>query len=341
MCSAMSQQIRRKLIWSSAILVAILLIGTTGYWLIAGGEHSLIDALYMTVITISTIGYGEIIDLSGNAAGRIFTMFVAISGIGLLAYVVTNLTALVVEGELSEALRRRKMERMAHRSQDHYIVCGIGSVGLYVVNELQATKRPYVAVDNSKADIDRATETWPNMVYIEGDATDADILMKAGIQKAKGLFACTGDDNQNLVVCLTARQANARLRIVARCNDVKSADKLKTAGADAVVAPPFIGGLRMASEMVRPTVVSFLDIMLRDTGKNLRVEELEIPHSFVGKSVSSLKMSSDSLLLAIRTQKDWVYNPGAHYIIQPDDRLILMTTPEARLEMGQYLNASD
>jgi len=329
----------RKFIWAGVILIAVILIGTVGYWFIGGRQYSFVDTLYMTIITISTIGFGEIIDLSGNTAGRIFTIFIAISGVGVLLYFVTNLTALVVEGKLTESFRRRRMEKTAGNFRDHYIVCGLGSVGFYIVNELRATKRPYVIVDANKKNIERSLELLKDEVFIEGDATDSDTLLKAGIEKAKGLFAVTGDDNQNLVVSLTAKQLNPNLRVVAQCNEIKNNQKMRKAGADAIVSPTSIGGLRMASEMVRPTVVSFLDTMLRDRERNLRVEELAVPGSFTGKSLSALnlKRHTHALLLAVKTREDWVYNPSENYVIAPESTLVFMPTPEGREELAGLL----
>jgi voltage-gated potassium channel len=329
----------RKFVWSGVILLAIIVIGTVGYWFIGGRQYSFVDTLYMTIITITTIGFGEIINLSGNTLGRLFTIFIAIAGVGVLLYVVTNITAMVVEGELTESFRRRRMEKAAGSSRDHYIVCGLGSVGFYIVSELYATRRPHVIVDVDKKNIERSLASLPDEVFIEGDATDSDTLLKAGIEKARGLFAVTGDDNQNLVVSLTAKQLNPNLRVVARCNELKNSEKIKKAGADAVVSPTAIGGLRMASEMVRPTVVSFLDTMLRDREKNLRVEELPVPESFVGRPISALnlKRCSHTLLLAVKTGEDWVYNPQESYIINQENTLVFMTTPEGIEELAGFL----
>jgi voltage-gated potassium channel len=337
--AAMPSGTYRKFVWSGAILAAIIIIGTVGYWFIGGRQYSFVDTLYMTIITITTIGFGEIINLSGNAVGRIFTIFIAISGVGVLLYVVTNITALVVEGELSESFRRRRMEKAAGNSRDHYIVCGLGSVGSYIVSELKATKRPHVIVDADKKNMERSLESLQDEVFIEGDATDSETLLKAGIEKARGLFAVTGDDNQNLVVSLTAKQLNPKLRVVARCNEIKNSQKMKKAGADAVVSPTSIGALRIASEMVRPTVVSFLDTMLRDREKSLRVEELPVPGSFVGKALSALNLKRHThvLLLAVKAGEDWVYNPAESYVIAPENTLIFMTTPEGREELAGLL----
>jgi voltage-gated potassium channel len=335
----MSSGVYRKFAWAGAILIAIILIGTVGYWFIGGRQYSFVDTLYMTVITITTIGFTEVIDLSGNAGGRIFTIFIAISGIGIMAYIVTNITALVVEGELTESFRRRKMERIADNYRGHYIVCGVGRVGCYIASELHATKRPHVIVDLNRKSIESSLESFRDEVFIEGDATDSNTLLRAGVEKAAGLFAVTGDDNQNLVVSLTAKQLNPRLRVVARCNDIRNTEKMKKAGADAVVSPSAIGGLRMASEMVRPTVVSFLDTMLRDREKNLRVEESPVPESFVGRPISALNLKrfSHALLLAVKTGENWVYNPSESYVIDRENTLVFMTTPEGRDELAGFL----
>jgi voltage-gated potassium channel len=339
MGESMPSGIYRRFVWGAVILLAIVLIGTVGYWFIGGRQYSFVDTLYMTVITITTIGFEEVIDLSGNVGGRIFTIFIAISGIGIMAYIITNITALVVEGELTDSFRRRRMEKIAGNYRGHYIVCGCGSVGCYIVNELHATRRPHVIVDVNKKDTESSLESFRDEVFIEGDATDGNTLLRAGVEKAAGLFAVTGDDNQNLVLSLTAKQLNPRLRVVARCNDIRNIEKMKKAGADAVVSPSAIGGLRMASEMVRPTVVSFLDTMLRDREKNLRVEELPVPESFVGRPISALNLKrfSHALLLAVKTGETWVYNPSESCVIDKENTLVFMTTPEGRNELAGFL----
>ena len=336
----MASGIRRRFIWAGAIVIAIILIGTVGYWFIGGKQYSLVDSFYMTVITIAKIGFiEEVIDLSGNIGARIFTIFIAIAGIGFTAYILTNIAALIVEGELTESFRRRRMEKIAGNYRDHYIVCGLGSVGCCIANELCATKRPHVIVDVNKKNIEQGLESFHEEVFIEGDATDSNTLLRAGVEKARGLFAVTADDNQNLVVSLTAKQLNPRLKVVARCSDMRNSEKMKKAGADAVVSPSAIGGLRMASEMVRPTVVSFLDTMLRDTGMNLRVEELPVPESFVGRPISALNLKRfcHVLLLAVKTREDWVYNPSESYVIDQKNTLVFMTTPEGRDELAGFL----
>ena len=317
------------------ILIGLTLVtGTIGYWFIGGGKNSLIDALFMTVITITTIGYTEVVDLAGNPGGQVFTIFIAFFGIGLLGWVLSSLTAFIIEGELTQSFRRRRMERAAQHLKNQYVVCGHGETSSSLTNELRATGRSYVVIDPN--------EEPPSVhegIWIRGDASDNATLLAAGILNALGLFAVTHDDNINLVVCLSARQLNPGIRIVARCENTNNIEKLRKAGADAVVSPAFIGGLRMASEMVRPTTVSFLDTMLHDSKNNLRVEEMPVPTTFTGKPLSSLGLRKfpGVLLLAIKNDSDWVYNPPEDYVIKQGNILVFMTTPGERSELKRLL----
>lgn len=341
---SISSNIYKKFLFSVFLLFSILLIGTTGYWFIGGRNYSVLDCLYMTVITIGTIGFSEVIDLSHNSSGKVFTIFMALSGIGAFTYILSNFTAFIVEGELNETFRRRKMEKIIKKLRNHYIVCGVEGVGIHIINELHDTKRDFVIIDLEKAKIEKVLHDFKDLIYIVGDPTDNETLIRAGIREAKGLFASSNDDNQNLIVSLTAKQLNPNLRVIASCNDVKNIEKIKKAGADSVVSPTYIGGLRMASEMVRPTVVSFLNIMMRDREKNLRVEEVEVPEHFSGKPISSLELKKypNLLLLAVRTRDDWIFNPSENYIVEHGDFLIFMTTPEERFELERiFLKGSE
>jgi voltage-gated potassium channel len=324
-----------------SILGVILVIGTIGYLIIGNGNTSFVDSLYMTVITVATIGYSEIIDLSGNPGGRIFTMFIAFTGIGVLAYIMSSFTAFIVEGELTRAFRRHKMEHQAQVITGHYIVCGLGLVGTNIISELRATGRQCVVIDTSSGQMD-VPHTANDAIMLQGDASDNDTLKKAGILAAAGLFAVTSDDNLNLVICLTAKQLNNNCRVVSCCNDLKNTDKLHRAGADAVVSPNYIGGLRMASEMVRPTVVTFLDTMLRDPNSSLRVEEIAVPVSFAGNSIKELGLQRfhDTLLLAIANSKGWKYNPEETRSLAIGDKLIFMTTVTDRAAINEYFQKS-
>jgi len=327
--------IYKKFFLAGIFLFLIILVGTIGYRFIGGKQYSLMDCLYMTVITIATIGFNEVIDLSGNSLGRGFTIFIALLGIGTFTYILSTFTAFIVEGDLNESFRRRKMEKLIKKLKDHYIVCGVEGVGFHIINELYETKRDFLGVDIDRGRIEKVLQSFKDLIYIVGDPTDNETLIKARIKEAKGLFASTNDDNQNLVITLTAKQLNPGIRVIASCNDLKNFEKIKKAGADSVVSPTYIGGLRMASEMVRPAVVSFLNIMMRDKEKNLRVEEVEVPEYFSGRPISELKLRRypNILLLAVRTKDDWKFNPPEDYNVEKGDFLIFMTTPEERFEL--------
>lgn len=328
-----SSKITKKLLFTATVLMAIVIIGTTGYSIIGKGQNlEPLDCLYMTVVTISTIGYREVIDLSGNPAGKIFTMFLAFSGIGILTYVFSAFAAFAVEGTLKKTFRRKKMEKMINKLNNHLIICGAERVGFHIANELLATNRPFVIIEQNESYIQKILEAFPNTLYLEGDATDDNILLKAGIEKAYGLFATMENDHKNLVISLSAKQLNPQIKIIADTHDLANIEKIKKAGANRVISPTSIGGLRMVSEMIRPAAVSFLDIMLRDKDKNLRVEDIPATKKIEGEKISSLNLKkyTNTLLLAVKTESTWNYNPQDSYTVQQNDILVVMTTPEER-----------
>lgn len=321
-------------------LVIVLSVGTTGYWLIGERQYSLLDCLYMTVITISTIGFTEVIDLSNSPQGRLFTIGLALSGIGVLTYLLSNITASVVEGELNEIFRRKKMEKIIQNYHQHFIVCGADPVAEYIVEDLHATNRPFVVVASDHDELESLMENYPDQAFVEGDATDNSVQLKAGIEKAEGLFAVTEDDNQNLVISLTAKQLNPKVKVVSRCSHAKNVEKMQTVGVDSVVSTASIGGLRMAAVMVRPAVVSFLDVMLRDK-RHFRIEEAAVGDSLLGKSLSSLHLENypSTLVLAIKKGNDYVYNPPRNHRFEAGEVLIIMTIPQERIQFENYLQS--
>src|SRR5438477_7687835 len=261
--------------WPIATFIALHVIGATGFWYISHGKASLIDCVYMVFITVASIGYGEIIDLSASPGGRVFNMVIAFLGIGTLGVMMSKLTVFIVESRFDEVLRRRKMQERIDHLKDHFVVCGIGRVGTNVAHELSHTERAYVALDESAEAIANFRERNPDVLAVHGDASDDELLERVGVRRATGLFAITGDDGKNLLITLAAKQLNPKVRVVARCHEVRNIDKLKRIGADAIVSPDFTGGMRIASSMLRPVVVNFLDEMLR-TDDKLRVEEIAV-----------------------------------------------------------------
>jgi voltage-gated potassium channel len=331
----------RNLLIALLALVIVFIIGTLGYRLIGGPQHSWVDCFYMTFITIATIGYSEVVDVTRYEYGRLFTVFIGIAGIGVLGYVLSTVTAFMLENDLNVSRRRKKMQKKIGQMKNHYIVCGVGLVGTNVAHDLELTGRPSVIVDNDIKNIHRYLETHPAQMYLHGDATDNDVLLAAGVMSAKGVFAVAHDDSANLVISLSSKQLNHGLRVVARCHDMKNAEKTRRAGADEVISPDFSGGLRIVSAMVRPNVMNFLDEMLKSDSR-LRMEEIIIPDSLSGKSLSVLYHSNkDCMVLAIQRDETWQFNPPSNHRVQDKDVLMVMTTPEGRSRLEQLIQGID
>ncbi len=327
----------RNLQFALLALVLVLIAGSVGYRIIGGAQYTWMDCFYMTFITITTIGYGEIVDVSKHEYGRLFTVVIAITGIGVLGYVLSTVTAFTLENDLNIAWRRKKMQKKIEQMGGHYIVCGVGLVGSNVAHDLELTGRAFVIVDSDTKDIQRYLETHPGQPYLLGDTTDNDVLLAAGIMRAKGVFAVAHDDSINLVISLSAKQLNPDVRVVARCHDLKNAEKTRLAGADEIVSPDFSGGLRIVSAMVRPNVMNFLDEMLKSES-NLRMEEIHITESLEAKPLSVLYHGNqDSMVLGVHRLGNWHFNPSASFLLRNKDVLMVMTTPEGRTRLEQLI----
>jgi voltage-gated potassium channel len=332
-----TSRIYRGVLWASSAMVLIMATGTIGYRIIGGSQYSWVDCFYMTFITVSTIGFSEIVDLSDNPGGRLFTVLIAALGIGAMAYMLSSFTAFILESDINQVWRRRKMRNSIGKLRNHYIVCGVGRVGSNVANELSLTGRDCVIIDGDMQHLESYLEKHPGQLYLHADATDNDVLLAAGVLQARGVFAVATDDSQNLVISLSAKQLNSKLRVVARCHDVKNAEKTRRAGADEIVSPDFTGGLRLVSAMLRPQVVSFLDEMLK-TENNLRMEEFAIPAAFSGKPLEVLNLSSQHyVVLGIRQDQQWIFNPDRQHPMHEDDVLMVMTTPQGRNRLERLM----
>jgi voltage-gated potassium channel len=332
-----TSRIYRNFAWASFALMLLLMTGTVGYRIIGGEQYSWIDCFYMTFITVATIGFGEIIDLSNSPEGRLFTIFIAFSGIGTMTYLLSTLTAFILEGDINETWRMRKMHNKIAKLKGHFIVCGIGRVGSIAAHELVLTGRTCVMVDVDFQHIKNYLALHPEQLYMHGDATDNDTLIAAGVMHAQGIFAVAAEDSQNLVISLSAKQLNPEIRVVARCHDMKNADKTRRVGADEIVSPDYTGGMRIVSAMVRPHVVTFLDEMIKSDDK-LRLEEVIVPAKFSGNLLSIFNIESrECLLLAIRQGEEWLFNPNMQHIVQEGEVLMIMTTPHGRIKLEQLI----
>lgn len=232
------------------------------------------------------------------------------------------------------------MEKDISKLQDHYILCGLNTYTGKIVEELSQTHRDHVIIEQESESIEDMKNNFKGESYIEGDPTEDEILKKAGIDRAKGVFAATNDDNINLVISLSAKRLNPKLRVIAFSFKQKNMEKMILAGADKVVSPTTIGGMRMASEMIRPTVTNFLDYMLRDSGKSFRIEEVIITDDYHGKKLVDVDINDlkSTVLMAIRTGEDWRFKPDEDSIINKGDILIVMTTPEERIKLEKMFD---
>ncbi len=325
-----------------AILIAlftILVVGSVGYSILE--DWSLFDGLWMTVITLSTIGYGEVHHLT--TAGRVFTIFLTVGGLGFMAYSFSALTAFIVEGELRDVLRRRKMQSRIEALENHYIVCGAGFTGTAIIEELVKIQRPFVAIDQDHHKCQVVQEMgYP---FIEGDALEDATLEAAGVRHARGIFCAIESDRDNVFICLTARGLNPDLRIVSEAHDERVRKKLIRSGADAVVNSDRIGGLRIASEMVRPATVGFLDAMIRDETATYRFEEVRIPDgsNLVNKPVGSINdvAGKKPLVVAIKDSETGLYtvNPPSNKLINAGNLLIVIGSMEEVSQLQKIAGA--
>lgn len=314
----------KKIIGITIALLVVFTAGVIGYVVI---EHwPVLDSLYMTVITLASVGFMEVHPLTQY--GRIFTIFLILGGTGILVYGVSTFIAFVVEGELTDTLRRRKMQKHIEALTNHYIICGAGQSGKYIIEEMIKMLKEFVVIEKN---LDTAKSLGnQNTLYVHGDATHNSSLQAAGIERARGLVTTLHSDAENLLVVFTAKRLNPKIRVISKAIEEESEQKIRMAGADSVVMPNFIGGLRMASELIRPSVVSFLDVMLRSKEKTIRIDELSISDSssYKNKTLRETGILSrkDVTVVALRNgaTDTYEFNPPADTALTVGDTVILM-----------------
>lgn len=318
-----------RLLRAAGLMLATFITGTLGYYYICDEQYDLLTCAYMTVITLTSIGYGEIIPVQGHDDRMIFTIVLVVMGMGIMLYFVSTLTAFVVDGDLRDLLHGRRMKRKIERLKDHYIVAGIGSTGRYVIEELHISNRRCVVIERQEDKISELIEQ--EIPYMIGDATDEEVLIEAGIKRAHGLIISLGNERDNLFATITAKELNPKLRIVTRGDDPRSEKKFLRAGATSVIYTNILGGMRMAAEVIRPEVTSFLDLMMRDHGSFRRIEELPIlPASpLIGTPIkrTAFRKHTDALIIAVHDMDsdDYHFNPGPDHVLAAGTKLIVLT----------------
>jgi voltage-gated potassium channel len=317
--------VRRRLRLLVIIPAILLVAGTVGYRAIEGPNWSWLDALYMTAITLTTVGFLEVHELS--PAGRLFTACLCLGGVSLIFYTFGEVVRIVITGELRRELGRGSMERTLAALNDHIIVCGYGRVGRLVARQLQHQKRPHVVVERGVDLLEPLIEE--EVPYVHGDATAESVLKEAGVERAAGLVAAVASDADNLYITLSARLLNERLLIVARCEDEAAADKFRRVGANHVVSPYVIGGLRIAQAVTRPSVTDFLDQFTVPGQPVAQIEEVRLaPESrLVGRTLAELRLSQELglTLVAIRERGGgFVATPTDERVLEPGQTLIVV-----------------
>ncbi|HDX9587285.1 TPA: potassium channel protein [Bacillus pseudomycoides] len=317
---------RKQLIIAIICMCFIVMIGTIGFMMIE--EISLFQAFWMTMITVLTVGYGDAVPLT--KAGKIFALLIIPIGIGIVTYAIGVVAAMIIEGNLFQAMRRKKMEKQIAEMKDHIIVCGCGRVGLQVVQELREKNMPFIVIDREESVL-----AEQKLLYVHGDATDDEVLHKAGITRAAGLVAIVASDAENVFITLTARGLNPNIRIIARAEKQESEEKLRRAGANKVINPSSMAGIHIAKGIANPFTVHYIDTVLYGTEQNFAIEEIEMAagSSLIGKTLmeEDVRNRFDVTILAILRDGYIIHNPtGAEKFAERD--MIIVFGPVEKLE---------
>ena len=315
--------------------------GVVGYMALEGWSFH--DAFYMTVITLTAVGYEEVRPLT--QAGRNFTMFLLGGGITGMGIWFALITSLIVELDLKNVFRRRRTMKQIDQLSGHVIVCGAGRTGRQVVEELLTLGQAFVVIERDPTQVEQLLQVDPDALVVEGDATVDHNLESAGIVRASGLIAALSADTDNVFVTLSARDINPDLMIVARAFEEVTISKLYKAGADHVVSPNVSSAIRMASVMLRPSVISFLDVATRSSDFSLRLEEAAVKEgsTLAGRTLAEARIPQETGLIIIAVRKgtdedqEFVFNPGAETRLEPGDELIVMGKPEEVKQLRSYV----
>lgn len=322
------RRFRQRYLLALLITAILLVIGTVGYLQFPGWTLS--DAFYMAVITLTAVGYEEVRDL--DTAGRLFTSALLAGGVTTIGIWFALITATLVEMDLAHAFRKRRTMKTLEKLSGHVVVCGAGRMGRQVIKELLSAGTPYVVIERDAEPADKVRELDPDALVLEADATRDETLVQARIGQARGLIAALSADTDNLFVCLSARDLQPGLTIVARAYDEDAMSKLRKAGADHVVSPNVTGGIRMASVLLRPQVMSFLDVVTRGEELALLLEEVKVPERspLDGRTLaeSGIRENTGAVVLAIRhgeeRREPFIYNPGPTERVSAGDTLIVL-----------------
>jgi voltage-gated potassium channel len=320
-------RLTRRFLFIAVAITATLAIGTVGFTVI--DDYPPFDAFYMTLTTMTTVGYGEVHPLS--RAGRVFNSFLIFFGVTTIFIAIGAMTQTIIEMELGDAFGKRRTKRMIDKLKDHYIICGFGRVGRGAALELAHAGVPFVVVDNNPERAERAM--LAGMLAVAADSTRDETLRQVGIDRARGLVAALATDADNLFVLLSAKGLNSRIYVATRAAEEGAEEKMRRAGADAVFAPYSMTGHRLAQALLRPHVVQFLDFTTKDVGEDIAIEQVRVaPNSeMVDKTIREMQLRKEVgvIVLAIRSATgSMLFNPPPDSPVRGSDHLIVMGRPE-------------
>ncbi|MHB1125433.1 MAG: potassium channel family protein [Bacillota bacterium] len=314
----------RPILTATTLLMAIITLGTVGYFFLE--NISLLQALWLTFASITTVGYGDLVPITPG--GKLFTIIITFFGVGVFLYTLGNVVSVIVEGGLKNVWERSKMLKTIDRLQEHIIVCGAGRVGREVINRLKKENVPFVVIETNQLRVESLLAE--NVLVLEGDATDDALLLLAGIERARGLVSSLPDDALNVYVTLTSKGLNPKVKVVARSNRPESEAKLVRAGADKVISPAVIGGRRMAISILKPASVEFVDTLMSDHGLEFELEELIVPQDspLAGYSLKESRIKQEAGVMVVAIQRDgtMLNFPDAEEILHTGDLLITIGT---------------
>ena len=328
---------RSKILLALSLVISALLIGVLGYHFLA--EYSWLDALYMTIITVTTVGFMEVQPL--DAQSRIFTIFLIISSVFIFAFAISVITEYILSRNSLQTLKLKKVKNMINSLDNHVILCGYGRNGMQAAVRLRSYKKPFVVIERNRELIEKYED---EVLFLEGDANEDEVLNEAGIKKAQCLISALPDDAANLMVVLSARQLNKSLYIISRASQVSSQKKLELAGADKVIMPDKIGGDHMASLVVIPNLITFMDKLSTEGEHTTNLEEVAIEEFYEKMECNSLRdldlrrKTGCTIIGYIAPDGRYIINPEADLPLEPKSRVIVLGRPEQIKKLNQMFH---
>ncbi len=322
------------------LIIIIIFVGISGYMLIE--NYSFLDALYMTIITVTTVGFGEVEPLSTH--GKIFTIFMIISSLGIFAYAVSNIAIYAVEGIFANYFKENKLKRIIKKMENHIIICGFGRNGKEAAITLKEEDKKFIIIEQKEQIVQSIAEHYPDFPYITGDATQEEVLRQAGVTKAKAIITTLPIDADNIYIILTARDLNPNIKIISRASEEHADSRLLKAGADKVIMPDKIGGQRMAKIVTQPDTIEFLEYIILQSGNEISLTEVSCTNlsaCHLNKTIGELNIryKLGINIIGIKTKENtYIFNPPADLRVKESDKLFVLGTKEQIKNFKKYLN---